>query len=74
MAERTHIVMNEHGDTRVTYDTNKESEVAKAMDEFNELVKTHTAARKTAPGEFELVRDYTPEDTELVFFRKVVGG
>jgi len=70
----THVVMDARGDTRHTFNPESEVEVRKAMERFDELLKTHTAARRLGEGRSELVRSFNPADEEVLFFRKLVGG
>jgi len=73
MKMHTHIVMDTHGDTRHTFNPESEVEVREAMRRFDELLKTHIAARRLE-GRTEFVRSFNPADEEVLFFRKLVGG
>ena len=44
------------------------------MKRFDELLKTHVAARRLGEGRSELVRSFNPADEEVLFFRRLVGG
>ena len=74
MKLHAHIVMNVHGDTRHTFNPEIEVEVREAMKRFDELLKTHIAARRLGDGKSELVRRFDPAHEEVLFFRKMVGG
>ena len=74
MKMQTHIVMDAHGDTRHTFNPESEVEVREAMRHFDELLKTHIAARRLGEGRTEFVRSFNPADEEVLFFRKLVGG
>jgi hypothetical protein len=74
MKMHTHIVMDTHGDTRHTFNPESEVEVREAMRRFDELLKTHIAARRLGEGRTEFVRSFNPADEEVLFFRKLVGG
>ena len=50
MKMQTHIVMDAHGDTRHTFNPESEVEVREAMRRFDELLKTHIAARRLRNG------------------------
>ena len=70
-----HRVMDSRaGDIEHRFDTKNADDVAAAMDRFHELVRTHTAARKTGEGTSEIVREFSPTDTEVLFYPRVVGG
>ena len=74
MKLHTHIVMDVHGDTRHTFTPEREEEVRETMKRFDELLKTHIAARQLGEGKSELVRPFNAADEEVLFFRKLVGG
>ena len=74
MKLHTHIVMDAHGDTRHTFNPESKVEVREAMKRFDELLKSHVAARRLGEGRSELVRSFNPADEEVLFFRKLVGG
>jgi len=74
MKLHSHIVMDVHGDTCHTFNPESEVEVCEAMKRFDELLKTHVAARRLGQGRSELVRSFNPADEEVLFFRKLVGG
>ena len=74
MRLHAHIVMDVHGDTRHTFNPESEVEVRKAMKRFDDLFKTHIAARRLDEGRTELVRSFSAADEEVLFFRKLVGG
>jgi hypothetical protein len=67
-------VMDSHGDTRHTFNPENEVGVREAMKLFDELLKTHIAARRLSDGRSKLVRSFNPADEEVLFFRKLVGG
>jgi len=74
MRPHTHIVMDVHGDTRHTFNPESEVEVREAMKRFDELYKTHIAARRLGEGRTQLVRSFSVADVEVLFFRKLARG
>ena len=50
--------MDAHGDTRHTFSLESEVEVREAMRRFDELLKTHIAARRLGEGRTEFVRSF----------------
>ena len=74
MRLHAHIVMDVNGDTRHTFNPESEVEAREAMKRFDDLLKTHIAARRLGEGRTELVRSFSVADEEVLFFRKLAGG
>lgn len=69
------IVMDHTGDTRHEFRVDDKAQVAAAMARFAELTgQGYTAAKRTAPGQAELMRTFDPTAEETVFFPRLQGG
>jgi hypothetical protein len=66
-------IMDQTGHSVIEFD---KTETSKAMEKFNELVKTqkHRAAVKQPDGSHKLVKDFDPNAEEMIFFPQLKGG
>jgi hypothetical protein len=70
-----HVVMDQSGDTRHTFDSNDRAAVASAEKRFLELTGAgFTAAVRSGIGEPKIVRNFDPTADETLFFPRLVGG
>lgn len=69
------IVMDHTGDTRHEFDPKNTTAVDAAMARFAELTgQGYTAAKRTGPGQAQLLRKFDPTADETVFIPRLMGG
>ncbi|MGY3393420.1 hypothetical protein ACVWW6_006011 [Bradyrhizobium sp. USDA 3311] len=72
---RVHIVMDQTGDSRHTFDPADAEAVRLAEERFKELTGAgFTAAERTGAGEAKVTRTFNPEAPETLFFPRLQGG
>ena len=70
-----HIVMNQSGDTRFTFDRSDAKELASAERRFMELTGAgFTAAVRRGPGDCQVVRSFDATAEETLFYPRLIGG
>jgi hypothetical protein len=71
----TQIVMDHTGHSRHELDADDLEALAKAERRFKQLTSEgFVAAGRTAEGEWRRVFSFRPAATEMLFFRRLVGG
>jgi hypothetical protein len=72
---QTQIVMDTTGDTRYQFDASDQAAVAEAEKRFMELTGSgFMAAKRTAAGQSELIRNFDPTVEETLFIPRLRGG
>jgi hypothetical protein len=70
-----HVVMDQSGDTRHTFDSNDRAEVALAEKRFMELTGAgFTAAARSGAGVCRVIKSFDATADETLFYPRLVGG
>lgn len=70
-----HVIMDQAGDTRHSFDRNDPEGLADAERRFRELVSEgFTAAVRVGPGQVSKIHAFDPAANETLFFPRLVGG
>lgn len=69
------IVMDHTGDSRHAFDNADPAAMKEAQRMFSEFLgKGYTAAERIGNGEAQVTREFNPQATETLFFRRLKGG